>query len=490
MQTKGIVLKKTESLCPECLKKIPAEIIEEEGNVFLQKKCKAHGFFKEIYWSNAKLFKKFCQFEETGFFPENPVVEVSKGCPFDCGLCKLHESQTLLSVVDVTNRCNLKCHYCFANSAVAGYLYEPSFEEIESILDNLRNQKPLANFAVLFSGGEPTIRKDFPEIVKMARDKGFTQILVATNGITIAKDLELAKRLSENGVSNIYLKCNGLSKETNVENFSYMKKIMENGRKAGLQFTLVPTVINGFNDHEIFSIVKFALDNIDIVRAVNFQPISFCGRMSPRKRSKQRFTIPDLIKTIETQSKGLIREEGFFPIPSVVPLSVLAEQLLEEKQVMLSAHPACGAASYLFLDKGNVIPICNFLDIDNFIKDLYNLTSEKNGKGVVHKVLTLDKLRRVLNKNVIKDKVPPFLDFNKLFLDLFKGDFDSLTEFHEKSLFLGVMHFQDPYNMDMDRVKKCVIHYATPEGKIIPFCAYNSVGYREETEKANAKPLP
>lgn len=483
------VLKETESVCPSCLKKIPAKIIEEDNKVFLEKECKEHGYFKEIYWSDAKLFKKFAAFEETGDFVENPNICVSKGCPFDCGLCKVHESQTLLAVLDVTNKCNLKCHYCFANSAVAGYLYEPSFQEIEFMLDTLREEKPLAVFAVLFSGGEPTIRKDFSEIVAMARKKGFTQILVATNGITIAQDLGLAKKLHDAGVSNIYLKCNGLSPETNIENYKYLKKIIENCRKSGLQVTLVPTVINGFNDHEVFSIVKFALENIDVVRAVNFQPISFCGRMSPEERSDQRFTIPDIIKTLEKHSKGLIREESFFPIPSVVPLSVLAEQMLNQKQVKLSAHPLCGAASYLFLDKGKVISIANFLNINEFLVDLNSLTRKERRNGFVDKVLTLDELRRVLNKHVDKEKSPPFLNFNKMFLELFKGNFDSLTEFHSKSLFLGIMHFQDPFNMDLDRVKKCVIHYTSPDGRIIPFCAYNSMGYRDEIEKANAKPL-
>jgi hypothetical protein len=489
MKAQTRLLRKTESVCPVCLKRINAKVVEENSKVFLRKECAFHGSFSEIYWSDAELFKRFSRFQERGFTIENPAVKVSSGCPYDCGLCKVHESQTLLGVIDVTNRCNLKCGYCFANSAVAGYLYEPSFKEIEFMLDTLRKEKPLAAFAVLFSGGEPTIRKDMPDIVRAARNKGFTQILLATNGINIAGDLSLAKKLHEAGVSNLYLKCNGLTDKTNPENFFVLQKIIENCRKSGLQVTLVPTIINGFNDHEVFPLVKFALDNIDVVRAVNFQPVSFCGRMPAEKRKKQRFTIPDLIYALEKQSNGLIDRNAFFPIPSVVPLSVLAEKFLNEKQVLLSAHPLCGAASYLFKEKGKVVPINHFLNINNFLEELNELTKEKTKNGIIEKVLTLDKLRKILKNNVVDRKVPSCLNFNKLFIDLIKGDFSTLTEFHSKSLFIGIMHFQDPYNMDIARVKKCVIHYTTPDGRIIPFCAYNSMGYREKIEKANAKPL-
>jgi len=51
------------------------------------------------------------------------------------------------------------------------------------------------------------------------------------------------------------------------------------------------------------------------------------------------------------------------------------------------------------------------------------------------------------------------------------------------------MHFQDLYNFDVDRVKKCVIHYATLDGRTIPFCAYNNLGYRQEIEKKYGKRL-
>ncbi len=483
-----MMIKETQSICPTCQKLLPARIVEEDNKVFLEKTCPTHGFFREIYWSDAKLFKIFDEFQEMGFTPENPATKIEKGCPFDCGLCKLHESQTLLANIDVTNRCNLRCSYCFANSAVSGYLYEPSFGEIEKMMDLLRAEKPFPVLGIQFSGGEPLLRTDIVDLVKKAREKGFTQVLIATNGIQIAKKLKLAKQLQDAGVTTLYMKFNGLTPETNTENHDFIPQILENCRKAGLQISLVPTIIKGFNDYEAYAIIKFALKNLDIVRAVNFQPISFCGRMPAKERNQKRFTIPCLISALEEQSNGTIPRNAFYPIPTVVPLSKLAEQLSNQKQAIFSAHPHCGAATYLFKDDEKVIPITEFVNVTALVKQIGELSKEKQ-KGLAKKVLTVNKLRKILKKNIIKEKAPKYLKLNKLLLELLTGNFNTLLEFHLKTLFVGAMHFQDKYNLDVARLKKCVIHYATPDGKIIPFCAYNNLGYREKIEKAHSKEL-
>jgi len=53
---------------------------------------------------------------------------------------------------------------------------------------------------------------------------------------------------------------------------------------------------------------------------------------------------------------------------------------------------------------------------------------------------------------------------------------------------IGCMHFQDPYNFDLDRVERCVIHYAVPDGRIVPFCSMNSI-HRSAIEKELGVPL-
>ncbi len=59
-----------------------------------------------------------------------------------------------------------------------------------------------------------------------------------------------------------------------------------------------------------------------------------------------------------------------------------------------------------------------------------------------------------------------------------------------RTLLVAGMHFMDLYNYDIERVKRCVIHYAAPNGLIYPFCAYNSgPTFREKIEKKYSVPL-
>ena len=145
--------KSTQSICPECLAVIEARLFEENGAVYMEKTCLAHGDFRDKIYSDARLYLKMEQWEfgdNRGL--ANPAHPDATRCPDDCGLCSLHTSHTVLSNVDLTNRCNLTCPVCFANANVAGYVYEPSFDQVRGMLEGLRAQRPVPNRVVQFSG--------------------------------------------------------------------------------------------------------------------------------------------------------------------------------------------------------------------------------------------------------------------------------------------------------------------------------------------------
>jgi 7,8-dihydro-6-hydroxymethylpterin dimethyltransferase len=187
--------KQTESLCPECKKVIPADIFADGGKVVMAKSCPDHGQFRDIVFSDVELYLKM---EEWNFGDNlglsNPQVEGGTTCPDDCGLCSMHTSHTALANVDLTNRCNLTCPVCFANANVAGYIYEPDLEQVRTMLNTLRGERPVDGRVVQFSGGEPTIHPQFFQILSMAREMGFTHIQAATNGIELATLNSRAKR--------------------------------------------------------------------------------------------------------------------------------------------------------------------------------------------------------------------------------------------------------------------------------------------------------
>jgi len=181
-----MLLKKTSTLCPVCSQVIPAEITEEGGKVWLERTCPDHGHFRHIYWSDAAMYRRFDAWETVGNGVENPQkVGSPETCPTNCGLCSHHHSGTLLANIDLTNRCNLNCDFCFVNAKACGYVYEPTFDQVVDMLRLLRSEKPVPAPAVQFSGGEPTMRDDLVEIIRKAKELGFNQVQIATNGVRI-----------------------------------------------------------------------------------------------------------------------------------------------------------------------------------------------------------------------------------------------------------------------------------------------------------------
>ncbi len=475
----------TKSVCPECGKIIDAEIYEKDKKVFMKKTCPNCGEFIERITDIPTFFRDYKYLKLLyKYIPSNDIPR----CPYTCETCKAHKSSTLLGIIDVTNRCNLRCSYCFANAAVSGKLFEPSFETLKKEIDFLVNQDPPAP-AVMFSGGEPTMREDLPKLVKYAKDKGLF-VLIATNGYTVASSLDLARRL--NNVDILYLSFDGLTDETNTEkkNHKMINKIIEHCKQAGIGIVLVPTIIRNLNDNQIWPIIDFASQHMDVIKGVNFQPISFCGRMNNTEREKQRFTISDLKHLLEEQSNGLIKEDDWFPVPTVLPFTKLFEKITGKKAVTFSAHPLCGEATYLFKDKyGKLIPLPRFVDVDRFVDILEKHTDKMKSRDNVTNSKELLFLLKDFFDTIDFSKInydPELLHLIKNII-LKPGDLKVLDNFHKRFLFIGAMHFQDHYNFDVERIKYCPVHYILPNLTRVPFCAYNALGYRERIEQCYTK---
>ncbi len=484
---------KTKSLCPECLEVIDAEVYESEGGeILIKKKCEKHGEFDEVYWSDASLYHKFAKWRYEGK-AGTTLTKTDKGCPFDCGLCPEHTSSTMLALIDLTNRCNQRCPTCFANAAVTGYLYEPTMEQLREMMIMLRSETPPCP-AVQFAGGEPTIREGFVEIVKMARELGFAHIQVATNGIALAKSEEFCHQLKEAGLHTVYLQFDGVTEEPykklrGIPALKTKLKAIESCRGGGLNsVVLVPTLMKGVNDDQMGDIVRFAADNLDVVKGVNAQPIAFEGRINESERKKGRITIPDFMKLLEEQTDGEIPKESFYPVPFVVPISYFVEAWKGVPQLEFTVHPHCGAATYVFVEDGKFIPITEFMDVEGFMEFLGGAAEEMT-RSKVGKIRAIAGLASALRRFIDKDKGPKGLDSLALLEGVLGiGNREALAKFHRKTLFIGAMHFQDAYNFDLERVKRCGIHYATPDRRIIPFCSYNAI-HRPSVEKAFSVPL-
>jgi uncharacterized radical SAM superfamily Fe-S cluster-containing enzyme len=479
------VIKNTKTICPECLRVLDATIFEDDGKVYIKKECPEHGFFQELYWSDYVQYLRAEKFRYDGEGLSNPRTKTVNGCPYDCGICPEHKSHTALAIIDVTNRCNLKCPVCFANAAAAGYVYEPTREEITGMVENLRANEPVPADALQFSGGEPTIRNDLFDLVRKAKELGVRHVEVNTNGVRLSQSVDYCRELKAAGVSTVYLQFDGLTREVykfirGVDLLDTKMKAIENLRQAGFDsVVLVVTLVKGVNDMQLGDIINFAVKNFDVIRCINVQPVSLCGRLPQKERAKMRITIPDFMQLVEEQTKGEIKVSDFYPVPTVVPVSKAVGAMKDKRYVEFTAHPHCGMATYIFVENGKITPITRYANVDKFVgvmKKVY----ENASKGSKNKA----KLRLVGAMRHVK-----FSFLRKYLLRvLTEGNYKSLGDLQRKAILLSAMHFMDPYNFDLERVQRCVIHYAVPDGRIIPFCTMNSI-HRPEVERKLGVPI-
>lgn len=433
------MISRTESLCPHCLKKIKAEKILEDNKVYMEKYCPEHGQFKTIIWSGSTPIEKWVRNKERAYI-KNPAVSAEKGCPFDCGLCSEHRQHTCTALIEVTSRCNLNCKFCFADSSY-NKDEDISIEKIKFLYE--RVLKYSGNCNIQLSGGEPTVRNDLPQIIRLGRELGFNFVQVNTNGIRIAQDEGYVKELKEAGLASIFLQFDGTNdsiykKLRGRELLELKIKALENCNKYGIGVVLVPTLVPGINVDNIGEIIDFALENIAAVRGVHFQPVSYFGRIPNIPRDGDRITLPELIDKIEEQTKGKIKVNSMKP-PGC-------------ENALCSFH-----GNYIYKNKNELISITN--KSNNCCSK-----TEKAEEGA-------KKAKEFVTRNWSSRKIEGFN--GKLNSKKVMSWDDILYSIKNYSFSISAMAFQDIWNIDLERVKDCCIHVVNSEGRLIPFCIYN-----------------
>ena len=499
----------TESLCPVCLKVIDAQLYEQDKQVFMSKTCGEHGTFNELISSDAEFFKKIRRTHyEMPSGVENPHCSNTQGCPNECGLCEQHLSTPIMVNIDLTNRCNMNCPICFANSNATGIVCEFTLEQLDKVLDAAMAIRPHPPSCLQFPGGEPTIYKYFIEAIRRAKSRGFSQIQVATNGLRFAESFEFTQAASEAGLDQVYLQFDGLSDDI------YMKcrgramletkfKAIENIKKANMRITLVPTLVKGLNDDQVGEITRFAISNIDVMSAISWQPVAITGRIDETKRREMRYTTADLARGLAEQCGFMDMYRDWYPFSVAAPFVRLLEVITKQPQLRVSCHPDCGCVTYLVVDKqrNTAVPLPAFVDIEPVMRTL-NKIAARIEKHSWTKGLSMLQAMNSLKKHFHADKAPEgwgfgdFLEFIKSFVEFGEQHTDKkayaeqLQQNRFGTLLMASMHFQDSYNYELDRSRHCVILYAAPNGRFYPFCTWNSGPcHRYAVERAFAKPL-
>jgi len=479
---------KTKSICPVCQKKIDATLSKKDGKVVMTKSCKEHGEFTVTHWQSPEVYNFADKNDYFKYFDDPTAPTNPKGCPEGCSSCGNHVSGTVIGVIDVTKKCDLKCPVCFSTFNDHVVEYEPTKADLVKMLTFLseRNPKPPA---ILFSGGEPLQRDDMPEIISVAHKLKYMTIL-ATNGLRLSQEPELAAKLKQNGLNIVYLQFDTFNDETYIKirgkkMLAAKYKAIEICRKLDMEVILVTTLMRGFNDSEVGEITRFAAKNSDIVRGLIFQPIAFTGRaMDAPKDARRDWRFAE---DVESQTNGEIRAKDLYPLGIMVSPIKIMRKFMKKPWPLFSCSPHCGIVNWVYVSRsGKMIPINHFVNFDKFFRGILK-TSQNVEKQNKFSLLATLFMSATLSLDMLEvAKEVGIVTLMKAILKMFVSpSYESLGPIRRQIFLLGCMAFMDQYNFDVNRVRRCVVHYVTPNLEVIPFCAYNNV-HRKGTEEQYA----
>jgi len=439
------VLSKTESVCPVCLARIPAARVARGENIYLQKTCPKHGDFEAVIWRGRPDFATWVHYKIASY-PDRPFTQVEKGCPFDCGLCPNHRQHSCHVLLELTSRCDLGCPICFADAGAStgGYrVPDPSLGQIERWYQRLLEAG--GPFNIQLSGGEPCLRDDLPEIIALGRALGFQFFQLNTNGLRLAQDNNYLQRLIAAGLSTVFLQFDGTEdaiyeKLRGRRLLPQKQAAIEQCASAGVGVVLVPTLVPGVNTDNIGHILRFALRYAPMVRGVHFQPVSYFGRYPHPPADSDRFTIPEVIRAIEAQMQGTIQSDCFAPSSC--------------ENALCSFH-----GNFVLMPDGQLKPLTRRKDET---RCCCSPTVAKEGA-----VKSRAFVARQWSAPAAKPE-PPSANSPSL------GEWDVfLARAQTHAFCISGMAFQDVWTLDLERLRDCCIHTASPDARLIPFCAYN-----------------
>ncbi|MBW2457316.1 MAG: radical SAM protein [Deltaproteobacteria bacterium] len=436
----------TRSVCPECLQFIDAQLLVRQGKLIMRKRCPDHGWFEALVSSDAQAHHAERRFNKPGTLPFH-FERTHHGCPDSCGLCPEHQQHTCLGILEITQACDLSCPVCFA--AAGGKGAHLPVDEIGKMLDRLKKCEGEPE-VIQLSGGEPTRHPDIIEIVQLAKDKGFTKILLNTNGIRLHDDLKFLDRLAAVDPT-IYLQFDGFDPATYRQlrgrDLAATKlRVVELLRERGMCTVLVATLVRGVNEHELGALVDFAVDQ-EFVRCLNLQPATYAGRFESSQKgltrdALTRLTLPEVTELIAAQSRHGLRPDDFFPIPC--------------------PDPACSKVTYLYQGDDGLVPIVRLVDVEEHLDYIKDVSVPRLTDRVKQALESLSSMSAVPGEKT-----------SRSFCEACGVDLD-WGAIEKQITMISMMHFMDAENYDLARAQKCCVHEVLPyDGGIVPFCNYN-----------------
>jgi uncharacterized radical SAM superfamily Fe-S cluster-containing enzyme len=457
----------TNSLCATCLRKVEAKVVIQDDRVYLHKWCPEHRFEKVLISTDAAYYKLSRQTLKPGQMPKKFNTPIQYGCPFDCGLCPDHEQHSCLTLIEVTDGCNLSCPICYSESSPARMHQHRTLEHIEFMLDRCVENEGEPD-VVQISGGEPTMHPEFFAILDAAKRRPIKHLMVNTNGIKIASDDgTFARRLKEYMPGfEVYLQFDSLRpsvlRELRGEDLTDIRRrALERLNEHNISTTLVVTLKKGLNDDEIGEIIDFALKQ-RCVRGVTFQPIQHAGRSEDFDPATDRLTLSEVRQGILAQSP-VFKPQDVVPVPChpdclamAYALKTIEDTPTEVGSPVQRVTPLTGMVDpqLLLHGEGNTIMYEQNHALRDLLFKLFSTAASPTSSATSLRQLLCCLPQIAVPKNITYDNVFRII----------------------------IMQFLDAHNFDVRSVKKTCVHIVHPDGRIIPFDTFN-LFYRDGRER-------
>lgn len=467
----------TRSLCPECKKVIDAQVFLRDNKVYLRKRCPEHGRVEALLFSDAQLYAEINGYNKPGTLPQQFATEVKNGCPYDCGLCSDHQQHACLALIEVNNICNLDCPICFANAGTRHAQehtgFELTYEQVNAMLDAYRAAEGDPE-VLQFSGGEPTLHPQILEFIALAQQKGISYVMLNTNGIRIARDDRFLESLAKLK-PHIYLQFDGFDPETNrilrgrSDLIEEKLRALERLAQADMRVVLVGVIERGVNEHEIGRIIEFGMRH-PAVFGVTFQCAFRAQRHIPAD-PLTRITIPDVVRAIEAQTQGMFTLKDFVPVPCCMP--------------------TCNFVTYAMIQDDGVLPIPRMMPVEQYLDYLKNRSLPGLNDDLLMVLERLWSSSAQVGSDQLSQSVFTLLGQSPVDASRATERCPSchahlpISQHAPRDLgrhifMVNIRDFMDPWTFHMKNAMKCCVNFLTTDGRLIPFCSYNSVGYREQ----------
>lgn len=474
----------TRTVCPSCFeeRKVRADdpnafidgmLVAHSGSIWLRRFCAKHGETESLYEEDETVWKSRIGWTTPTSAITPDREENFAGFPlgYRDGLPASHGQHSCILVLNITEYCNYSCPTCYASALAPGtpapQIESPTLQEILHTVDTVIAREQGTLGVVMLSGGEPTVRRDILDIIQALAQRPITRIMLNTNGRRIARDDRFLKEIEKvKDRLEVYLQFDGIDDDVyrHLRNDAVLEEkrlTLARLQSAGIFTTLVMTVKQGVNDHQVGEVLKLGLDTPRCAGAA-IQPVFGSGRNSgidPLNRA----TPTGVLSRLKQQTNGLLSADDFIPLPC-------------------SHRDCCDIGYFVQPKKGEWRSLTNLIGRDQMKEWIHlvgnSITFEKTGEAVKHMIKDgtlkrlfseqkgLSSLKMARDVFAVTGCVPGLCDCVPGLTDTISMMWNSekqLEKLAERTFRVTVKMFMDAHTFHEARIRQCCVHVGTFE---------------------------